>query len=230
MRIGVISDPHGSLVGLKAVVNWLENFGVDVIVCAGDVASFGPQPNECVSLLAERNIATVQGNSDRDILLPPVKVPASDERTAQIITIDNWCKVKLIAESREWLAALPSLLRPSPDVLIVHGGVDGADQIVRADGRPVFPDGVKIIAAGHLHVPFINQTDGGIWVNAGSAGQSCDGDPRAALAVLEVRSSGWDASIHRIPFDLDAAARAIRSSNIPYAERLIETQRKACWW
>ena len=83
MRIGVISDPHGCLVGLKAAVDWFENFGVDVIVCAGDVARFGPQPNECVSLLAERGIATVQGNSERGILLPS---PA-DKHTAVRISM-----------------------------------------------------------------------------------------------------------------------------------------------
>jgi len=209
MRIGVVSDPHGCWVGLKAALEWLGKEGVEVIVCAGDVASFGPQPNECVSLLAERDIATVQGNSDRDILLPAPAVQHTIERTTQLTAIDDWCRDRLT---------------------IVHGGLGESDEIVDANAQPIFPDGISVVAAGHMHVPFVIHTERGVWVNAGSAGHSCDGDPRAALAVLEVRSGGWDASIHRISFDLDAAARAIRESNIPYAERLIETQRKACWW
>ena len=230
MRIGVISDPHGCLVGLKAAVDWLENFGVDVIVCAGDVASLGPQPNECVSLLAERGIATVQGNSDRDILLPLVNLQDNDEHTTQIIAIDNWCKARLTPDSRMWLDALPPVLFPSPDVLILHGGLQGADQIVRADAKPDFPAKVNIVAAGHLHVPFINHTKDGVWVNAGSAGRSCDGDSRASVAVLEGQLGSWQAAIHRILFDLDAAERAIRASGIPYAQRMIETHHWACWW
>jgi predicted phosphodiesterase len=230
MRIGVVSDPHGCLVGLIAALDWLEEKGLDVVVCAGDVASFGPQPNESVSLLAERNIATVQGNSDRDILLPAPAVQHTNERITQLTAIDDWCRDRLTTASRDWLAALPPRLTTAAGVLIVHGGLGESDEIVDANAQPIFPDGISVVAAGHMHVPFINHTNDGIWVNAGSAGRSCDGDSRAALAVLEVRSGGWDTSIHRISFDLDAAARAIRESNIPYAERLIETQRKACWW
>jgi predicted phosphodiesterase len=230
MRIGVVSDPHGCLVGLEATLDWLENEGVYLLVCAGDVVNFGPQPNECIALLAERNVASVQGNCDRDILLPSVADQPADERTAQLKAITDWGRARLTSASREWLAALPPRLTPAPGVLIVHGGVEDPDEIVDADARPSFPQGVSIVAAGHLHVPFVIRTQQGIWVNAGSAGRSCDGDPRAAVAVLERQAQGWGASVHRVPFDLDAAVRAIRRSNMPHAERIIETQRKACWW
>ena len=230
MRIGVVSDPHGCLVGLRATLDWLEEEGVDIVVCAGDVVNFGPQPNECISLLAERNSASVQGNCDRDILLPSPADQHTDERTAQITAIDDWCRERLTSASRQWLAALSPRLTPAPGVVIVHGGVEESDEIVDADARPFFPQGMSVVAAGHLHVPFVIHTKQGVWANAGSAGRSCDGDPRAALVVLEQQSKGWEASVHRISFDLGAVVRAIRKSNIPYAERLIETQRKACWW
>jgi predicted phosphodiesterase len=230
MRIGVVSDPHGCLVGLQASLDWLAEEGVDAVVSAGDVVNFGPQPDECISLLAERNVVSVQGNCDRDILLSSAAGHRTDERTAQLKAINDWCRARLTAASREWLAALPPRLTPVPGVLIVHGGVEGPDEIVGADARPSFPQGVSIVAAGHLHVPFVIRTQQGIWVNAGSAGRSCDGDPRAAVALLERQARGWDVAVHRVPFDLDAAVRAIRRSNMPYAERMIETQRKACWW
>jgi predicted phosphodiesterase len=218
------------LVGLKATLDWLEEEGVDVIVCAGDAANFGPQPNECISLLAGRNIASVQGNCDRDILLPSPADQHTDERTAQLTAIDNWCRERLSSASRQWLSALPPRLTPAPGVLIVHGAVEEPDEIVDADARPSFPQGVSVVAAGHLHVPFVIRAMQGVWVNAGSAGRPCDGDPRAVLAVLEQQTNGWKASIHRVPFDLEVAIQVIRKANMPYAERLIETQRKACWW
>jgi len=230
MRIGVVSDPHGCLVGLKASLDWLEKAGIDTVVCAGDVANFGPQPNECISLLIERNVASVQGNCDRDILLPSPTDRHTDERTTQLIAIDDWCRERLTSASRQWLSALPPRLAPTPGVLVVHGGVEESNEIVDSDARPAFPQGVSAVAAGHLHAPFVIRTEQGVWVNAGSAGRPCDGDPRAALAVLEQQPKGWKASIHRIPFDLEAAAQAIRKANMPYTERLIETQKKACWW
>jgi predicted phosphodiesterase len=230
MRIGVISDPHGCLVGLKAVLDWLDNEGIDQIFCAGDVANFGPQPNECISLLIERNIASVQGNSDRDILLPKPVVQPSDQRLYQITQINDWCRNKLTSDSRLWLASLPPRLTPAQGVIIVHGGVDSADEIVDVDAKPLFPQGVSVIVAGHLHVPFVNHTTEGVWVNAGSAGRPCDGNPDASLAILKNKSEGWDVSIQRTPFDIEEAVQAIHKTDIPFAERLIETQRNACWW
>ena len=230
MRIGVVSDPHGCLVGLKAALDWLAREGIDTVVCAGDVANFGPQPNECISLLAERNIATVQGNCDRDMLLPSAVDPQPGGRAAQLVAINGWGRARLTPASRRWLAALPPRLAPAPGVLIVHGGLTDPEEIVAADTEPPSPPGVSAVAAGHLHVPFVVSTRQGVWVNAGSAGRPCDGDPRAALAVLAQQPEGWTASIHRVPFDIEAAVRAIREADLPHAERLIETQRQACWW
>ena len=230
MRIGVVSDPHGCLVGLRAALNWLEDEGVDEVVCAGDVANFGPQPNECITMLGERNIRSVQGNCDRDILLPSQAGQPADERTKQISVIEDWCREKLTSASRRWLAALSPRLVPAPGVVIVHGGLAEPDEIVDTDTRPSLPQEVSVVAAGHLHMPFVTHTAQGVWVNAGSAGRSCDGDPRAAVVVLEQRPKEWEASIHRVAFDVEAAVRAIRDSGIPYAERMTETQRRACWW
>ncbi|NOR83588.1 MAG: hypothetical protein GQ526_08860, partial [Ardenticatenales bacterium] len=203
---------------------------IDSVVCAGDVANFGPHPNECIALLAERSIPTVQGNCDRNLLLSSQTAPHADVRASQLAAIDNWCREKLTPASYQWLATLPHGLAPAQGVLVVHGGLDKSDEVVDAEARPSFPPGISIVAAGHLHVPFIIRTRQGVWVNAGSAGRPCDGDPRAALAVLEQQPKGWKASIRRVPFDLEAAVQAIRKANMPYAERLIETQEKACWW
>lgn len=230
MRIGVVSDPHGCLVGLKAVLDWLGKEGIDSVVCAGDVANFGPHPNECIALLAERSIPSVQGNCDRNLLLSSQTVPHADVRSSQLAAIDNWGREELTAASRQWLASLPHRLAPAQGVFVVHGGLETSEEVVEAGARPFFPPGISAVAAGHLHVPFIIRTGQGVWVNAGSAGRPCDGDPRAALAVLEQQPKGWKASIHRVPFDLDTAAQAIRRANMPYAERLVETQKEACWW
>jgi predicted phosphodiesterase len=230
MRIGIISDIHGCLVGLEAALEWLKLEGVDSIVCAGDVANFGPQPDECISLLVEWNIPSVQGNCDRDLLLPIQVDRNTDARTRQLNEINNWCRENISAASRQWLAALPPQLMPVPGVLVVHGSLEDPEKIIDVDARPSFPTGVSTVVAGHLHKPFIMQTKRGVWVNAGSTGRPCDGDPRAALAVLERQQQGWVPSIHRIPFDLEIAADAIRRTNMPYAERLIETQKAACWW
>jgi len=228
--IGIISDPHGCLVGLRAALDWLEAEGVETIACAGDVANFGPQPNECISLLIERKVACTQGNCDRNLLLPHPTPRPTSERNRQLSQINNWGKLQLTEFSREWLASLPPRLEPAPGVLIVHGGIDDLDEIVDHDADLDFPQGISVVVAGHLHRPFINPTRGGTWVNAGSAGASCDFDTRAAVAVLENGPDEWKPSIHRIQYDLEEAARAIRQAEMPYAERIIEVRNQAVWW
>jgi predicted phosphodiesterase len=215
---------------MKAALDWLEKEGIDTIFCAGDMANFGPQPNECIALLEEANIPCVQGNCDRDILLPYPTIQVVDDRTHQLDEINSWGKDQISPASRLWLKRLPLRLNPFPGVLIVHAGLNNLDEIVDMDANPSFPSGISLIAAGHLHKPFIIHADNAVWVNAGSVGRPCDGDPRAALLVFEQKTEWWTASIHRVKFDLEAAAAAIRAADMPYAERLIETQMKACWW
>ena len=192
MRIGVISDIHGNLVGLRAVLDWLDRAGVDQVVCAGDVPNFGPRPNGVISLLAERGIACAQGNCDEAMLRPFEVGQHAGERTAQLHEINDWCRANLTPTSLQWLAALQPRLHPAPGLLILHGGLTDLCEIVDENANPEFPDGITAVAAGHLHAPFINRAERGLWVNAGSAGRSTDGDPRAALAILEDGPGGWE--------------------------------------
>jgi putative phosphoesterase len=64
MRIGLISDIHGSLWGLEKALALLEREGVDTILCAGDLVERNPQGREVVALIRERQIPCVQGNHD----------------------------------------------------------------------------------------------------------------------------------------------------------------------
>ncbi|HLV37366.1 MAG TPA: metallophosphoesterase family protein [Spirillospora sp.] len=65
MKLGIISDIHGDYAALKTALDRLDNVHqVDRILCAGDLVGRGPQPNEVVSLIREREIVTVRGNHD----------------------------------------------------------------------------------------------------------------------------------------------------------------------
>ena len=62
--IAFISDIHGNLPALQAVLGDITEQGVSEIICLGDVVGYGGQPAECVELLQERGIATLKGNHD----------------------------------------------------------------------------------------------------------------------------------------------------------------------
>lgn len=230
--VGAISDIHGCLVGLEASLEYFRRQRVDLLVCAGDVASFGPKPNECVELLIEHDVRTVKGNSDAVLVgeAPPFSVSSRDPRLRQIAEIEAWGREALAPSSTRWLQGLPDKVTVEPGLVIVHAGLEDLRVIVDRPENVAVPSGVQAVIAGHLHTPFIRQTSWGLWVNAGSAGRPCDGDPRASVALLVRGASGWTAHLERVPFDLERAAHDILTSGVPYADKLVKTQVDACWW
>ncbi len=229
-RVGVLSDVHGSLIPLEHGYAYLQRAGVDHILCAGDVASFGPDPNACVAFLRDNGVATVAGNQDV-AMLAPIPVPDDvPERQRQILTINRWSQEQLTPANRAWLATLPGELWLDGGFLCVHAAPGDDRQVVSADDPKPFPEGARIVCAGHLHEPFVSVVGGRLWVNVGSIARPTDGDSRGALGIASLRAGLWYAEIVRIELPLDPICDRILTSGIPYAERICELQRSSRWW
>lgn len=220
MRTAVISDIHGNLEALQVVLASIDQRGVDRIVCLGDVLGYGPNPVECVDLVAERCEWCLLGNHDLAALYEPTNFNEVAERAAY------WTRKQLEAvtdaDQRRARWELLGRLRvrvQEGDFLAVHG----------TPRKPIneylFPEDVQsgtrkfeqIFARvprygmqGHTHVPGVftaepefyspEELGEGPWTlptdeqlifNPGSVGQPRDGDPRASYAILET-SEGED--------------------------------------
>src|SRR5438045_2624088 len=77
-----------------------------------------------------------------------------------------------------------------------------------------------VVAFGHLHIPYVRHVAGRLLVDVASVGFPRDGDTRAVYATL-AWDNGWQASIRRVPYDLERAAAAFRASGIPGSTRRI---------
>src|SRR4051812_29250696 len=114
MRIAVLSDIHGNLPALEAVLDALKPY--DAIWQLGDIVGYGPQPNEVVARLAQENAAGVRGNHDA-AAIGDLDTDAfnDDARTAL-----EWTANQLEPATREWLSKLPE--RAIEDSFtLVHG-------------------------------------------------------------------------------------------------------------
>lgn len=100
MRIGLISDIHGNLPALEAVLDDMPP--VDDIICAGDVVGYNPWPRECLERVREVSSLTVQGNHDRN-----VETPHRYEHNEMAHAGLELARNQLSDEQREWLAELP---------------------------------------------------------------------------------------------------------------------------
>ena len=86
-RFAVISDIHGNLHALEAVLARIRGLGIDQIVCLGDVVGYGPFPHKCLDLVIRYCSITVRGNHD-DALINPQRMAEFNGPAREAIA---WC-------------------------------------------------------------------------------------------------------------------------------------------
>ncbi|HEV7776732.1 MAG TPA: metallophosphoesterase family protein [Luteibacter sp.] len=224
MKIAAISDIHGNLGALDAVLEDIGQQEVDLIVNLGDILSGALQPAETADRLIALGLPTIRGNHERQVLTEdPLMMGASDLHAHRTLRPDQLA----------WLASLPETLAIGPDVLLVHG-TPSSDlvyflEVLTASGlRAATPAEVAALAGtteaalilcGHTHVPRVARlTDGRTIVNPGSVGLQAyesdypyphrveNGDPSARYAIVTRTAEGWDVELRSVVYDWDAAA------------------------
>lgn len=225
MKLGIISDIHGNLDALNAIVKRLEAERVDEIYCLGDVVGYGANPNEClekvraickICLLGNHDDA-VNGGTNTRYFNPYAQ--AAIEWTNRVLTDENRAFLKVRPLSHEepnylYVHATPLEPRNWNYCLTDH---EAADQ------WPLLKPGMTAFI-GHSHIPveFTHESDRKRVINVGSVGQPRDHDPRASCGLLETETGTfrWIREVYPI----QEAARKIRQANLPeyLAARLFE--------
>lgn len=109
MKIAAISDIHGNLFALDAVLADIAVRGADLIVNLGDILSGPLLPAETADRLMALDLPTISGNHERQVLhMQPADMGASDRYAFDTITEVH----------RRWLSGLPPVLRPTEDVFL----------------------------------------------------------------------------------------------------------------
>ncbi|MFE4822145.1 metallophosphoesterase family protein [Streptomyces sp. NPDC056704] len=218
-RIAVLSDIHGNLPALEAVLAEVESVGVDLLVLNGDLAD-GPFPVETLDLLhslGDRAV-WVRGNGDRwlveafDGVFRPTGGPADE--------LIEWAAGMLSREHRDLLAA--ASLTVSFDDVPGLGSVGFCHATARDDNEMVLVDSTidhfreafaaseeETMVVGHCHMPFDRLFDRRRIVNAGSVGMPY-GHTGASWALL-----GNQMTLRRTGYDADAAAELMSGTGMP---------------
>ena len=234
MRYGVISDIHGNLPSLEAALGELERANVDAYACAGDLVGYGPQPNECVEVVARLGVHCVGGNHDL------IAVGALSDARCERIARESlrWTSAVLADTTRGFLSALPGRLELPGGLVLAHGSLDDPQEYVLnteqaavqlARLRDLFPD-ANILVLGHTHRAFAS--DGSSrslslgtarpivlsgaprWVlNAGAVGQSRERSIRARCLVLDLERR--EATFHAVRYDVRRTRTLLRSAGQP---------------
>lgn len=225
-QVAVLSDVHGVLPVLEAVLDEPDVRSADLVVVTGDHAA-GPQPVEVLDRLVAMGdrVLLVRGNADRDMV--------ALARGEQIEVPDNvvrWAAAQLRADQVALLSDLPHPLTVDIDgfgpVLFCHGTPRDDEEVVLVDSRmqrwqDVFselPQVVRTVVCGHTHMPFVRLVDRRMVVNSGSVGMPY-GCPGGSWALLD----HGGVTLRHTPVDIDhAIARVIAESTFPDREEWAE--------
>jgi len=234
-RTAIVSDIHGNLPALQAVMQDIETQQIDRIVCLGDVIGYGPDPCECLDEVAKFDFC-VLGNHDSSALFDPEGFNFAAEQAI------FWTRERIEsspdgaeASSRrmKFICDLPRMVDEG-HVLYVHGSPRGPTN------EYVFPEDTQNIKKmeklfsmvphvcfqGHTHVPGIFTSDlrfvrpldiahgygvadrsQRVMVNVGSVGQPRDGDPRSCYVIYDEQC----VEFRRVEYDIEKTVQAIKA-------------------
>jgi predicted phosphodiesterase len=230
MRIALVSDIHGNLPALEAVLAEIARADVDVTVNLGDILSGPLWPVETAERLMPLNLPTIAGNHERQVLTRPIeRMSPSDAFTAR----------RLGDAHRAWLASYPPTRWLADDLLCCHGTPTSDLQYFLETTTPGFGEngsrGVRaathdevrqrlgnvqatLAVCGHTHMPRLMQVGATLVVNPGSVGLPGfdddhghqhvieTGSPHARWAIVERAAAGWQAELRATAYDWHAAA------------------------
>lgn len=218
MKIAVLSDVHGNVPALDAVLEDIGAWRADVLIVNGDLVSRGPYSLECLRRLREAHPdAHLLAGNHEAYVLHCVDTPADPEHpTHDIDRFARWAAVQLgeaVEELRAWGDHLDLTdLEQGASVHVTHGSRlgnrDGLSVSVPEDElAEKLGDPRDLHIGSHTHKPMLRPFQGSLVVNTGSVGQPMDGDPRAAYGRFVLHGGEWQASIRRVAYDKLQAER-----------------------
>ena len=240
-KVLVISDIHANLTALEAV---LADAGkVDQVWCLGDIAGYGPDPNECIERVRVLpRLTCMMGNHDfAAIGSQPLETFNADARKALL-----WQREVLTESSLAFLRKLSETPVVRGEVTLAHGSPRDSvweyimNTLVARINMGAFQTSWCFVGHSHFQAVFQYHTekdemsievpppdeqykleDRAI-LNPGSVGQPRDRDPRAAYAIYYPRTHTWEP--HRVAYDIKAVQKRIHAAGLPtrHAERLTD--------
>jgi putative phosphoesterase len=223
LKLAVLSDVHGNLPALEAVLADTVTAGIDGILVAGDYIG-GPQPCEVIQRLHDLGAIMISGNSDTNLIrLRTGRAPQAWYQSLQFALL-RWGDRHLDQSSFDLLQSLPEqrvvALEGTAPIRMVHGSVRDQYESIFPDRDPEILDIAlaqapeAVLICGHTHIPWIEKTSGRLAINPGAVCGPLNGEIGAQYAILSWEDGGWQAEPRLIEYDLALIRRAFRDSGL----------------
>ncbi len=229
MRFAIFGDIHANLHALEAVMADIREQGCTHNVCMGDIVGYNAFPKECLAIVRDLDCPTIQGNHDEQVSIDQTQEglnPLAEEAL-------DWTRERLDEDDKQWLRNL-RLQRLVRDFTIVHATLDTPHKwgyvTSPLDAAASFTyQHTSLCFIGHTHRPVVYLRESSVTtlpfetvqieknkkylINVGSVGQPRDGDWRAAYCIYDTDKN--ELTLRRVPYNLEAAQRAILDAKLP---------------
>lgn len=232
-RLAILSDIHGNLPALEAVIADLEHFHPDHVIVAGDLINTVPFDVEVMERVTSLGWTAIRGNHEFYLLdygtpreRPNMKASPSPAWLNN--TLKDWVP---------YIAAMPDQLtlyyRDGPPIYLTHGYPGQPFDAVARDT----PD-EKVVSwlhgieqttyvAGHYHLSVHRQVGKWLVLNPGPVGAVMDGTHTACYLILDAADDHWKPTFRRVPYDyaqVEAAFKAHRLDEILGVEGMLKCE------
>ncbi len=202
-RLAILSDIHGNLPALEAVIADLEPFQPDHVVVAGDLINAGPFSPQVMQRVQDLGWAAIRGNHEYYLLEYPA-------RRREWVTLP-YLYEQLAGRWYNTIAALPDELTlrypDGPPIRVIHGlpgnPWDALHRLSTPEDVDTLLAGVEesTVICGHYHLSFEKRVNGWQVLNPGSLGVPMDGSQDANYLILDSTGEGWQPTFRRVPVD-----------------------------
>ena len=229
MRVAVISDIHGNLHALESVLSSVDAESSDEVWCLGDLVGYGPQPNRCCELVAERADVCLIGNHDLGVL---GRIDL-DDFSPDAAAAARWTAEVLEDEPRRYLESQsPSAVLDRAELYHASPRDPVWEYVLAPEVAFLSLEATEkpLVLVGHSHIALrfgaeqlaLALCEEGTQVdlarerwllNPGSVGQPRDGNPRAAWLLLDF--DGQKAVYNRVEYPVEKTQAEIRERGLP---------------
>lgn len=226
MLLAFISDIHGNLEALEAVMNDIKERNVDKIYCLGDLVGYGPNPEEVVRKLIQ--IPTIAGNYDDGVGYSKSSCgcqynPGRETEVGDVSL--NWTIENTSEEVKAHLRSLKHRMEfelEGVKFLLVHGSplnelLEYVSPQTNQERLLKITENVRahVIINGHTHLPMAKFVNGKLILNAGSVGRPKDRDPRSCYLLLNVEKGVVSYEFIRVPYDVKTTCEKMALYGLP---------------
>lgn len=235
MKVAIISDIHGNMQALEAVLKYIEKENCEKIFCLGDLAMAGPEPVRAIetikNLYDEGKLELIQGNTDEMIGNYTSEIGEKVCASFPVMGCALKNDIEIIpANLKEFLKNLPAQMKLEINgvkILLVHGSPRRNDENIAPDlsiekvEEMLAEVDADVVFCGHTHIPCGYQTrTKQTVINVGSVGRPFTQDPQACYAIAGFFDDGFDVMHKFIDYDKQKASEILSKREFEGAAKL----------